>query len=1066
MKKFLLLGFMLMFAFTFSESWAQERTVSGKVTSIEDGSTLPGVNVVLKGTTSGTVTDIDGNYKLTVPSEGGTLVFSFIGLATEEVAIGSRSVVDIQMSPDVTQLSEVIVTAQGIERKKEALGFAVSQVDEEQIAQKTEGDIGRILRSKASGVQITQQSGVSGSATNIVIRGYNSINGDNQPLFIVDGVPFNTDTNAPDDFVDGNISSSRFLDLDPNNIADISVLKGLAAATLYGSAGRNGVILITTKNGSQKSKSEISVTQSYFVNEIASLPDYQDSFGGGFDQSFGWFFSNWGPGFYRDGVGGWGSSAAHDANGTVLHPYSSFSSQALRDAFPELQGARYEWKPYDNVSDFFRKGGIYNASINASGVSNDGKTSYNVNYGYLEDEGFTPGNELSRNNLGAGVTMKLDNRFTISSTLNMSRTEFITPPVAASTGNGSFGTGSSVFGHLFFTPRNIDLMGLPFENPVTGGSVYYRSGNDIQNPRWTAKNVFFKQIVDRVYGSAAATFNVTDNINVMYRFGYDIFNERNEDGQNKGGSEGPVLGRYRTWDNKNTLYDHTFTVNGGFEIASNASLSFNVGANGRRQVRDQQGVSSVNQTVFGTFRHFNFEQQSPIQDFAEQNLYGVFGQLELDYNGYLFFTLAGRNDWVSNFATENASIFYPSASAALLISELLPGITSSGIVNMLKLRGGYGTSAGFRGGYPVATTLDLDTRRFITPLGSIIGSNTTGEQLGNTNLKPETINEIEVGLESNLLDNRIQFGLTLYKRFTKDLIVSRPLDPSTGYTSTITNIGEVEGEGIEIDVTGTVLKTASGFTWTVGTNFFSNRDIVTDLGQDTENIGIAGFTDLGNFAVKNEQLGIMMGSRVLRDDDGNLVVNSQGDYVDEAGLFIIGNPNPDFTWNINNTLSYKNFNFSFLFNWVQGGDMYSSTVSTLLGRGLITETEDRLNTFILPGVKQDGTPNDIQINNSTYYFNNVLFGPSELQVYDATAVRLQEISLGYSLPKAIVDKLPINALSLTASGFNLWFRAINTPAGARFDPNVAGTGVGNGRGFEFLNGPSSRRYGLSLKVTF
>ncbi|MDX1627326.1 MAG: SusC/RagA family TonB-linked outer membrane protein [Fulvivirga sp.] len=1069
MKKFLLLSFMLMFAFTFSESWAQERTVSGKVTSIENGEPLPGVNVVLKGTTTGTVTDIDGNYKLTVPSGGGTLVFSFIGLTTEEVEIGSRSVIDVQMSPDVEQLTEVIVTAQGIERKKEALGFAVSQVDEEEIAQRSEGDVARILRSKASGVNVTQASGVSGSATNVIIRGYSSVFGNNQPLYVVDGTPINTSTNAPGDFVDGNLSTSRMLDIDPNNIKEVSVLKGLAAANLYGTAGRNGVILITTKSGSKnKARSNVSVMQSYFVNEIASTPDYQDQFGNGFDQAFGWFFSNWGPSFDREGLGGWGRDDSFDENGTLPHPYSQFTNPDLRAAFPDLQDARYEWRPYDSFENFFRKGSVYNTSVNVGGSSADGKASYNVSYGYMDDQGFTEGNNLQRHNLSVGGSLETDNGFEFTSTMNFARTDFTSPPVAASFGNGAFGSGASVFGHVFFTPRSVDLMGLPFENPIDGSSVYYRNGNDIQNPRWTAKNAFVANLTNRVFGNAAVRYNINDNLNVYYRFSYDVFTTENENGQHKGGVEGNVVGNYSSWVDENNVWDHYAAINGGYEIGSNTSLSFSVGHNSRRTVLDRNGVSSTNQLVFGTFRHFNFQEQSPIQFLRERNIVGFFGQAEVDYNGYLFVTLAGRHDQVSNFAEDNRGIFYPSASVALTMTELFPGMQSGGTLNMLKVRGGFGSSASFgSSSYPIAQVLSIVSRDFIDQsTGEVLATNTTDTQLGNRNLKPELIQEIEAGIESQWLDNRLSLDVTLYKRFTTDAILPRPLDPATGYTSTVVNVGEIEAEGIEVDFNATVLETAGGLRWNLGGNFFSGREIVTDIGlEGSEPIAFAGFTNLGNFAKEGEQLGIMLADRIQRDDDGNFVVNSQGSYQVENGLFEIGNPNPDFTLNINNTLTYKNFTFDFLFNWVQGGDMYSSTVSVLLGRGLIEETVDRLNTFILPGVKADGTPNDIQINNSTYYFSNILFGPSELQVYDATTIRLQEVSLGYNLPKAILDKTPFSNVSIKASGYNLWYDAVNMPDGANFDPNVNGLGVGNGRGFDFINGPASRRYGVSLRVT-
>ena len=336
----------LLLAFVVHLTFAQEKTVSGTVTD-QDGLPLPGVNIVVEGTSSGVQTDFDGNYSLNA-SVGQTLLFTYIGQKEVRMVVGASNTINVQMEEDAQALEEVVVTAQGIRREKKALGYAVASVGSEQLEQKAEGDVGRVLNGKASGVLINAASGVSGSATNIIIRGFTSISGSNQPLFIVDGVPFSGDTNRQGDAVDGNVGSSRFLDLDPNNIANVSVLKGLAAANLYGTAGRNGVILITTKTGAGGAgakKSEISVSSSIFFNQISTLPDYQDGFGVGFDQAYGAFFSNWGPAFDDQDNSNFSTSyRGRTSNGTVLvnHPYEV--NAAIAAAFPEFVGATYEYK--------------------------------------------------------------------------------------------------------------------------------------------------------------------------------------------------------------------------------------------------------------------------------------------------------------------------------------------------------------------------------------------------------------------------------------------------------------------------------------------------------------------------------------------------------------------------------------------------------------------------------------------------------------------------------------------------------------------------------------------------
>lgn len=1061
---FLVLLVVLMAQLTF----AQERAVSGTVTD-NAGMPLPGVSVLVKGTKTGTQTDFDGRYSIKAsPNE--TLIFSYIGMKNEDLLAKSTSL-NVKMQSTAMELENVVITSQGIKREKQAIGYAVSQVKAKDLEQRTEGDIARVLSGKASGVQIINGSGISGSATNINIRGNYSVSGSSQPLFIVDGVPFSSDTNANGSFINGNSGSSRFLDLDPNNIENVSILKGFAASTLYGTEGRNGVILITTKSGSLKKgpkKTEISVSQSLFANEIASLPDYQNKFGNGFDQAFGNFYSNWGPGFYANGIGGYANPLSGiAADGTIKHPYDRAN---LNASFPEYIGQRVPYSAKtNNVKDFFRTGIVASTSVNIAGASADGKTSFNFNFGHLEDEGFTPGNKLGRNSISIGGKSALSNKFTISGTLNYSNTNFRSPPVALSTGSGASGTGLSVFSDVFYTPRNVDLMGLPFQDPITGASVYYRNDGGIVNPNWTVNNAFTSQLTNRVFGNSALKYDINDNLNITYRVGIDNYTERNASGTNKGSggasTAGPVLGDYRTFDNLNTIWDHNFILNGQYTLTDDLGLNFSVGATSRSTKYDRQGVNSVEQLAFGVFRHFNFKTQTPIQATENRNIAGIYAQVEFDYKKWAYLTLSERKDWVSN--TNINTLDYPSASLALIPTKMFPEIASDKGLNYLKIRMGYGTSAGFATGYPVSNNVTLAPRGHIDDSGTTypIVSATTG--LGNPNLKPELLTEIEVGFDSKFLKNRVSLDFSYFKRKTKDLITDRPLPPSSGFGSTKTNIGQIDGEGLEIDLGINLINHANnGFNWDVSANVTKSKSIVTSLGADASQIVYDGYSNLGNAAIPGQQFGIIVGSRIQRDAAGNKVVESTGLYKVEQGIFNIGNPNPDYILNVSNSFSYKNFNFGFLINYTQGGDMYSQTISTLLGRGLTTDTEDRLNTFVLPGVKADGSANDIQVNNSDYYFQNIIGGADEMKIYDATVIRLSEISFGYNLPSKMLEKTPFGSLSLTVSGNNLYYNAINTPKGINFDPNVAGLGVGNGKGFDHLNGPTAKRYGFSIKASF
>ena len=1072
---------LVVFLLTAQMSFAQ-KTVTG-VVSDSDGLPLPGATVLVQGTTTGVTTDFDGNFSINV-AEGQTLEFSFVGYETAAIAVGAGNVINVTLSLG-TQLEEVIVTSLGITREKRALGYAVSEVDNTQIENRASGDVARVLSGKASGVQVTNQGGISGSGTSVIIRGLSTFSSSNQPLFVVDGVPFQSDTNAMGSFTSGNNGSSRFLDLDPNNIESVNVLKGLAAATLYGSQGRNGVILITTKSGTtgagtRAQKNEVTVNTSYFTNELAMKPDFQMQYGNGFNQNFGWFFSNWGPSFDEEGPAGWGRQSA--INGTVSgqpgflkHPYNSnLNARFLaRDLLPLLglsMDSLWEWKPYDSVGDLFQPGEIVNTNINFRGQSDDGKVSYNVNYGNLDDKGFTPGNTLRRNALSFGGRAVLSNKITVNGTLNYTATDFKTPPIAAAYSSGS--SDSSLYGNVFYTPRSVGIAQLPYAHPITGASIYYRSSNGIQHPLWTVNNTGDAQMTHRVFGGVSAQYDISDNLNLRYSYGYDVYSEDNTSYQNRGGQDGNLevqSGLYEKWNNTSTIFNHQVTINGDFELDDDWSVTFNAGAESVGREYDRNGVRSTGQNVFNVLRHYNFNSQEEIEFYSRRNVLGVFAQAAFDYQDYLYFTLASRTDWVSNLSEENRSITYPSASISFVPTSVLD--FGNLPIDFLKVRASYGTSATYPGGYPIASTLSLNTKDFKVDGVEVI-TNTTGSQLGNTGLKPELLAELEFGLEANLFDNRLSAEISYFDRNTTDLIITQPLDPSTGYTSTRTNIGEISATGWEVDLNADWIR-GDKFNWNTSVNYTTNQAIVEDLGQNTDQIVYAGFSTRGNAAIPGLPLTSMIGTSVARDDQGRPLVDASGSYRTNNDTnyktnkyALIGDSNPDFIANIGNTLTYGNLSLNVLFNASIGGDMYSSFIMTLLGRGITTDTLDRELPYILPGVLADGSPNNKMIDNATTYFGNLILGGDELRTWDASVLRLSEVSLTYDIPSSWLDKTPFGAASISAQGFNLWYDAYNTPDGINYDPNIAGLGVGNGSGFEYFNGVSARRYGVSLKLTF
>jgi len=1049
-----------------------QTVVKGKV-SDADGSPLSGVSVKAAGTQTGTTSAADGTFSLSVSNLNTTLEISYVGYEALRVRAGSN-LSNIQLKTSTAGLQEVVVTAQGIRREKKALGYAVASVDKKALELRPDGDVVRLLNGKAPGVDILNASGMSGSGTNIIIRGVNTISGSSTPLFIVDGVPFDASTNAQASFVYGNTTSSRFLDLDPNSIESINVLKGLSATTLYGELGRNGVVMITTKNSATRKsnkKMEITVSQSLFGNQVANIPDYQYSYGGGFDQSLGFaFFSNWGAKFKPD-------PGPYDS---VNHPYNT---AALAAAFPEFQGKKVAFKPIRNtVKNFFRTGLIRTTSV---GVQSGGANgTFNANYTYMDDEGFTPGNRLIKNTFGLGGNAKLSNNFTIAGTFNYAITDYKAPPTA--TGFGSNPSASSVFGNLIYTPIAVDMLGLPYSNPLDGSSIYYRPANDIQHPLWTINNSFTGQKINRIFGNMSARYDLGKKMSLTYRVGYDQYGDYNFYSQNKGGTVGGndfQLGMHRTSNGYNMIWDHSLLYNFQTDLNNDWRLNVDAGLNSQDRKYEQNGQQSTQQLVFGLFDHDNFIIHDNTSEGGGQLDYrsrylsiGAFAQGLLSYKEYLYFTLGGRNSWSSNLEKANRSIFYPSASVSFIPTSAIESLRNNNFLNYLKLRAGYSTSANFGSVYQTRPILAIGTNVFNDRAGNIYNQNSISNRLANPNLRPELLQELEFGFEGKLLNNRLSVDFTYYNRNSKDQILSRDLDPSTGFTVTSINAGSVRNKGIEMQLGYTVLRNKD-WNWQIDVNYFQNRNKVT-LPSEIKQIVIDGFSNEGLFAIDGQPLGVIQGYYALRDTGstavsakptGQRIVDANGNYISSSNIGIVGNPTPDFKLTGISTLSFKGITFRMQWDYTQGGDMLAYTPGTVVGRGLTKDTDfDRLKPLILPGVGKDGNPNTVQISASQAYFNNLsgFFGTADIITFDATCIRLREASLSYSLPSSVLSKSPFGSLSITFSGQNLFYNAPNFPKYVRFDPETSSLGVSNVRGLEYLSGPTSKRFGASIRVTF
>lgn len=1071
MFRFLLVSFL----FLASNVWAQDRTISGNISSDEDGSGLPGVNVIIKGTTVGTTTDVNGSYTLDVPSDGGTLVFSFIGLASQEIEIGARSVVDVVMSSEVEELQEVVVTALGITKEKAALGYAVTSVGGSQLEARPEADIARLLRGKVPGVDITSQSGVTGTGTNIIIRGYSSISGSNQPMFVLDGVPIDASTYSDRGFTSGGATaSSRFLDLDPNNVAEVSVLKGLAATVLYGEAGRNGVILITTKTGQQggpvgNKKVEVSFSQSYFVNRVASLPDDQDQYGNGWQNNAAAAFSNWGAPFDQPNRNGL-------TDGTIKHPYDR---AIWHGVFPELIGARWKYQAYDNLQNFFVDGSQKNTSLGISArVGNN--SSIKANYGWTKDDGYIPFNEYTKHNFSLGANTQLSNGLKLTASFNYIESQAIKPPTAPSRNSNS--TQVSLFGNVMYTPRSWNLFGLPYERPDTHGSVYYRGNNGMQHPLWTLHNAHDRDDVTRFIGNMGLSYEIADFLSISYRIGIDRTSLMNNYMINKNGVQGyAVNGRYMTSNRNNVNYDQTVNLNGSVELNQDLDLSFLVGANLKSRNYELHQINSSYQFIYNFFDHSNFNTTTANSYYLRENTYGAYANLSLSYKDYAFLEASARNDWTSTLEPENRSVLYPSTSVSILPLKALD--INNENLNFLKVRFGFGTSAGYPSPYSTRGSLNTSTNVFMTNSGTTLNSNSVSNFYANAGIKPEIHKELELGIEGKFLKNRVGIDISAYTKDSEDLIINLELDQSTGYSSSTVNSASINNKGIEA-IINVVPVQSRDFTWEITGQFSKLKSEVLSIADGISKVYVAGYTGRGNIAIPGMPFGIMEGSTIARDYgslDGLDVTQVHSDdrlnytpFLDANGGYtylgtgMIGDPQPDFVYGVTNTLSYKWATIRVQFDHQVGGDMFTTTVSTMTGRGILGNTGfDRFVPVITSGLKLDGTPYTKQTTANQHYWPNTGVFYDEQSVYDASTMRLREVSLSLVAPKSFLNGTPFGNASLTLSAQNIWHLAYNTPKDSNFDPEVSSYGTGNNvRGFDEMTGPTAKKYGATLSLTF
>jgi len=1073
MKKITL--FLAIFAIGLHSLWAQTREITGTVTSADDGSTIPGVSVSVKGTTVGTITNMDGQYTIAAPENAQILTFSFVGMQSLEVKI-TGNVINAKLSPDVIGLNEVVVTALGIKREKKKLGYSVTSVKDEELTKGTNNSFTNALSGKIAGVQVTGGVGAPGSSTNVVLRGYSNIGRSTQPLYIIDGVAV---TNAAQNFSDGNTTGdnvNRTVDFG-NGINDISlldiesmeILRGAAATSLYGSQAANGVIMITTKSGrgkAGKTTPNITISSSTIFSTVLKYPDYQDTFGQGWDGKFASEENgSWGPRF-TDESKLWGN----EVNGTQLYKNFSFLE--------------------DQVKDFYDVGKTYDNSIAISGGSDI--ANYYVSYNYVSSDGVVPKDKDSFKKHSFRIKTGLNLGF-LTADASINYINKVTD--ALSTGQSLGGT-SNLFDDILQTPTDISLVDQ--ENYKDPSSFYHPNNYYtpyLLNPYFTIDNSTNQATVDRFIGNSNMVFTILPEYRLTgtLRFGGDVSNTFGynfdkkftlDDASVNKGQKSDLPGYYREFQRNVTQYSLDMILGAGYDFNEDLVIDANAGLTISSRTRNYS-EESVDGLVFEqAFPNLANSSSTPkvTDGFKEQRrLVGLFGSVELGYKEYLFLTLSARNDWSSTLPKENNTYFYPSAGLGFVASDALNFLKESDALDYLKLRLSYGLSGNDAPPYVVSpvyvqgqVTGGIPFSDLTFPLASATGyeySNT----LGNPNLKPEISYDFETGVDVRFFNNRIGLDATYYYRRTDGLILQRTVASSSGFTSQYDNIGEIINKGVELTLNLTPVRTTD-FSWNINYSYAKNKNEVTELVEGLDEVVITGFTSPNIAAIAGKTVSQIKAFGKKYTPDGRIIVDPQtGRPLNTDQNIDLGSTLHDYTMGMINEFTYKNLSLSFQLDYRKGGKFISWSKHSMMwaGKDPLTTYNDRL-PFVVPNsvvevTNEDGTVSYEENTNpiTTIDLNNYYSGDwnDESLVIDKTFLKLREVNLTYRIPKQLLSSTFVETASISFIGNNL---LLFTPKENNVvDPETFTTNNGPNSEFGEVNGyPSLRSYGFKLNVSF
>uniref|UniRef100_UPI00404A4F6B SusC/RagA family TonB-linked outer membrane protein n=1 Tax=Gelidibacter sp. TaxID=2018083 RepID=UPI00404A4F6B len=1071
----------LLLAFAVQLTFAQEKLISGTV-SDESGLPIPGVNIVVKGTTNGTQTDFDGKYSINA-SAGDVLSFTYVGLKSQEVTVGASSTLNVTMQEDAAVLDEIVVTALGIKREKKSLGYATQEVKGEAVSNVKSSNFVNSLSGRVAGLDI-KTSGTLGGSTNVVIRGNSSIAGNNQALFVIDGIPVdNNNSNSTNQrtgrggYDYGNAAS----DINPDDIETINVLKGAAATALYGSRASNGVVMITTKKGSAKKGIGVTISSSMTLGtaDRETLPTYQKKYGAGYGPYYGLceceYFNDF-EDINGDGFADLTVPFTEDASyGAAFDP--SLLVYQWNSIYPQYSGYQQATPWVAGANDPNSVWKTSSTAVNSVSLDGGNDTStFRLGFTNLLQEGNLPNSDIKRNVLSFSGSHKLNEKLTASALVNYTKTD----------GKGRYGTGYSAqnvmqqFRQWFQV--NVDVQEQRDAYFATRDNISWNPNSPdnlrpiySDNPYWTFFENFSTDTRNRYFGNAALDYKINDWLSVMGRFSFDTYSEIQEERINVGSAD---VSAYTRFNNNIAEYNYDLMLNFNKNLTDKLNLEGNIGFNLRRNERSSIFASTnggLNLAGLYTLANSVNPINAP-QEFESTSMVdGAYVRASLGYDNFAYLEGSYRTDRSSNLPIANNRYGYFSVSGSLIFSQLI----DADWLSFGKLRANYGEVGNDTNPYRVFNTFDIGA-----PFnGNGYASNPAAQ--ANLNLLPERQENWEVGLEMQFANRRIGFDVSYYNTQNINQITSIPLSTSTGYTSAILNAGTIENKGWELQLNLTPLK-SEDFKWDVTVNWAKNESLVVELLNGIENLQLASLQGgISINATPGQPYGTIRGSDYVYHENGGRIVGTNG-YYQRTGNNnnVIGDINPEWKGGVYNNFTYKNFNLGFLIDIQKGGDVFSLDTWYGYATGLYDFTagsNDLGNPVrnpiigtpgnyaadsggvLLSGVQADGTPNNVR-GDATTYANpwGYVRTPNAAHVYDASYVKLREASLTYNFDAKVLDRLPFTGASISLIGRNLWIIDKNTP----FSDPEAGLSSGNVQGYQSGAYPSIREIGASIKLQF